>query len=84
MITPFSPSPSPLLSVGLGRAMDMILTGRPVHAQEALQMGLVSSVFEKAQLLPEAIKIAKQIASFPQACMRSGLIFFAIFDFFCC
>lgn len=56
--------------VGLGRAMDMILTGRPVTAQEALGMGLANRVVPKGQALEEAIKIAKQLLVFPQACMN--------------
>ncbi|CEJ79801.1 hypothetical protein VHEMI00021 [[Torrubiella] hemipterigena] len=56
--------------VGLGRAMDMILTGRPVTAPEALQMGLVNRVVAKGRALDEAMKIAKQLLTFPQACMN--------------
>ena len=55
--------------VGMGRALDMILTGRPVKADEALAMGLVNRVTSKGRALHEAIALAKQIASFPQACM---------------
>lgn len=57
--------------IGLSRAMDLILTGRAVHADEALGMGLVNRVVEKGQALNEAWKLAKNIAAFPQACMRS-------------
>ncbi len=56
--------------VGHGRAMDMILTGRPVIAEEALQMGLVSRLARHGQALAEAKKLAVQLASFPQTCMR--------------
>ncbi|KAI0185991.1 ClpP/crotonase-like domain-containing protein [Xylaria flabelliformis] len=56
--------------VGLGRAMDMILTGRAVPAQEALQMGLANRVVSKGQALAEATKIARQLLTFPQACMN--------------
>jgi enoyl-CoA hydratase len=55
--------------VGMGRALDMILTGRPVKADEALAMGLVNRVTSTGRALHEAIALAKQIASFPQACM---------------
>jgi enoyl-CoA hydratase/carnithine racemase len=55
--------------VGLGRAMDMILTGRPVSAQEALQMGLANRVVPKGKALDEAINIAKQLLRFPYECM---------------
>ncbi|KND92198.1 3-hydroxypropionyl-coenzyme A dehydratase [Tolypocladium ophioglossoides CBS 100239] len=56
--------------VGIGRAMDMILTGRPVAAQEALQFGLVNRVVPKGRALEEATKLAKQLLAFPQACMN--------------
>jgi enoyl-CoA hydratase/carnithine racemase len=57
--------------VGLGRALDMILTGRAVSAHEALQMGLANRVVPKGQALAEATKIAKQLLAFPQACMNT-------------
>lgn len=57
--------------VGLGRALDMILTGRPVDAAEALQMGLVNRVVEPGRARAEAESIAHQIAAFPQLCMRA-------------
>ncbi|RGP65402.1 enoyl- hydratase [Fusarium sporotrichioides] len=56
--------------IGLGRAMDMILTGRPVKADEALQFGLANRVVPKGQALTEATKIAKQLLTFPQECMN--------------
>ncbi|KAI9167939.1 3-hydroxypropionyl-coenzyme A dehydratase [Paramyrothecium foliicola] len=56
--------------IGLGRALDMILTGRPVAAQEALQMGLANRVVPKGQGLAEATNIAKQLLAFPQDCMN--------------
>lgn len=56
--------------VGLGRALDMILTGRPVGAQEALQMGLANRVVPKGQAVLEATRIARQMLAFPQACMN--------------
>ncbi|KAI8680478.1 hypothetical protein NCS57_00328800 [Fusarium keratoplasticum] len=56
--------------VGLGRALDMILTGRGVAAPEALQMGLANRVVGKGKALEEATKIAKQLLVFPQACMN--------------
>ena len=56
--------------IGLGRALDMILTGRGVPAQEALQMGLANRVVPKGQALAEATAIAKQLLTFPQACMN--------------
>ncbi|KAH7333381.1 ClpP/crotonase-like domain-containing protein [Rhexocercosporidium sp. MPI-PUGE-AT-0058] len=56
--------------VGLGRALDMILTGRPVGAQEALSFGLANRVVPKGKALEEALGIAKQLLAFPQACMN--------------
>jgi enoyl-CoA hydratase/carnithine racemase len=56
--------------VGLGRAMDMILTGRAVGAQEALNFGLANRVVPKGQGLEEAMKIARLLLTFPQECMN--------------
>src|SRR5262245_9597655 len=56
--------------VGLSRALDLILTGRPVDAREALQMGLVNRVVAKGKSREEAEKLAREIAAFPQVCMR--------------
>jgi enoyl-CoA hydratase/carnithine racemase len=56
--------------VGLGRALDMILTGRPVNAQEALSMGLANRVVPKGKALEEATKLAEQLIAFPQLCMN--------------
>src|SRR6266705_2878363 len=57
--------------VGLGRALDLILTGRPVPAAEALQMGLVSRVVPAGQARAAAEQLAREISAFPQACLRS-------------
>jgi enoyl-CoA hydratase len=55
--------------VGQGRAMDMILTGRPVGAEEALAMGLADRVVDDGCARAEAEALARQIAAFPQKCM---------------
>lgn len=57
--------------IGLGHAMDMILTGRPVAAQEALAMGLVNRVVPKGEALAAAKELAEQLVRFPQTCMRA-------------
>jgi enoyl-CoA hydratase len=57
--------------VGMGRALDMILTGRPVPGPEAFEMGLANRIVEAGHALDEAVGMAEQIASFPQLCMRS-------------
>jgi enoyl-CoA hydratase len=55
--------------IGMGRALDLILTGRPVGADEALMMGLANRVVEPGQARAAAQKLALEIATFPQACM---------------
>lgn len=57
--------------VGLGRALDMILTGRAVKADEALAMGLANRVVPKGTALAEAMNLARQLVLFPQACMNA-------------
>ena len=57
--------------VGQSRALDLILTGRPVHAAEALQMGLANRVVPKGTALAAAQALAREIAAFPQACLRA-------------
>lgn len=56
--------------IGHSRAMDMILTGRPVDAEEALSFGLANSVVPDGTALQAAIELAGQLAAFPQVCMR--------------
>lgn len=57
--------------VGLGRALDMILTGRPVGAEEALRMGLADRVVEEGESRAAAEALAAELARFPQRCLRS-------------
>lgn len=57
--------------IGESRAMDLILTGRPVSADEALTMGLANRVVPSGQSLVAARELAQQIAAFPQTCMRN-------------
>ena len=57
--------------VGVGRAMDLVLTGRAVDAQEAWSMGLVSRVVPEGQALRGALALAGELAALPQTCMRN-------------
>lgn len=57
--------------IGLGRALDLILTGRPVGAEEALAMGFANRVVAPGAARAAAEQLAAEIAAFPQACMRS-------------
>ncbi|MBL9038862.1 MAG: crotonase/enoyl-CoA hydratase family protein [Archangium sp.] len=56
--------------IGQSRAMDMILTGRAVPASEALAWGLANRVVPRGEGLEASIALAKQLAAFPQSCMR--------------
>ena len=57
--------------IGHSRAMDLILTGRGVPAEEALQMGLANRVVADGTALDAALALAQQLAQFPQQCLRS-------------
>ena len=57
--------------VGLGRALDLILTGRTVEAPEALSIGLVTELVPDGGELDRALELAEVIAGFPQDTMRS-------------
>jgi len=57
--------------IGMGRALDMILTGRAVPAAEAYQMGLATQLVPVGQARQEAERLARQIAAVPQVCLRS-------------
>jgi enoyl-CoA hydratase len=56
--------------VGAGRAMDLVLTGRPVDAAEALAIGLADRVVPTGTARAAAEQLAAQIAGFPQTCLR--------------
>jgi enoyl-CoA hydratase len=55
--------------VGVGRALELILTGRPVGAEEAHRIGLVNEVVEPGKHLDRALDLAERIAAFPQETM---------------
>ena len=57
--------------IGQSRALDMVLTGRPVGADEALSFGLANRVVADGVALAEAIRLAEQLAGFPQICLRN-------------
>ena len=57
--------------IGQSRAMDMILTGRPVGAEEALSFGLANRLVDDGAALSMALEMAEQLAAFPQDCMRN-------------
>ncbi len=57
--------------IGQSRALDMILTGRAIRAQEAYEWGLANRVVEDGRSREEAEELARKIASFPQICLRN-------------
>ena len=57
--------------IGQSRALDLILTGRPVPAPEAFQMGLISRLVPPGTARKMAEQLAREIAGLPQACLRS-------------
>jgi len=59
------------LVVGYGRAMELIITGRPVDAEEALRIGLANEVVPEGKSLERALELAHQIAGLPQGAIRS-------------
>jgi enoyl-CoA hydratase len=56
--------------IGLSRALDLILTGRAVRAEEALAMGLANRVVDDGLALDAAMALAQQLAELPQTCLR--------------
>ena len=57
--------------VGQGRALDMLLTGRPIHADEALRIGLANRVVAQGKAFETALEMAHQIAAFPPLAMMA-------------
>jgi enoyl-CoA hydratase len=57
--------------IGHSRAMDLILTGREVRAQEAMAIGLANRLVPAGEALAASIQLARQLASFPQVCLRN-------------
>ncbi len=57
--------------LGRSQAMDLILTGRPVGAAEAVRMGLANRISEPGQALAVARELAREIAAYPQVCLRN-------------
>jgi len=57
--------------IGQGRAMDLVLTGRPVPAVEALGIGLVERIAPPGEALTEAVALARRLAAHPQGALRA-------------
>lgn len=57
--------------IGQSRAMDLILTGRKVTAQEAYDLGLVNRLTEDGEALDGAVALAAELAGFPQTALRN-------------
>jgi enoyl-CoA hydratase len=59
------------LVVGHARAMELIITGRPVDAQEAVRIGLANEVVPEGRALDRALELAGEIAALPQGAIRT-------------
>ncbi|CAF1509690.1 unnamed protein product [Didymodactylos carnosus] len=57
--------------IGLSRALDIIISGRTVNADEALQIGLINRLVDDGQSLNESISLAKELLKFPYECMNT-------------
>ena len=57
--------------IGLSRALDMILTGRAISADEALSFGLANRVVPDGAALAQAVALARELSALPQTCMRN-------------
>ncbi len=57
--------------VGLGRALDLIITGRTIDAKEAKEMGIVNYLVKKGEAMKKALEIAETITSYPQITLRN-------------
>ncbi|KAG2458269.1 MFPA protein, partial [Polypterus senegalus] len=68
--------------IGLSRALDLILTGRPVGAQEALHFGIANRVVPDGKGLECALDLAERISCFPQECLRAdrSSAYHSVFD----
>src|SRR5215208_3761467 len=59
------------LAVGWGRAMELIITGRAVEAEEALRIGLAHEVVPEGKSLERALELAREVAALPQGAIRT-------------
>ena len=57
--------------IGMSRALDMILTGRPIYPKEALEFGLANRIAPKGKTLEISIEIARNLIKFPQECLKN-------------